>query len=278
MATGIAYGELLIAALGIDPPFGPCRWPADYTCVDLTTEQAAVTGNLVDGATELLWALSGRQFGECAVVLRPCRRECASTYPADLMASDLWPHPAKIDGEWLNLACGSCGTSCSCTEVEQVVLPSPVTRVVQIIIDGVELDPSAYRVDDRRFVVRQDGGRWPMCQDLSKPAGEPGTWTFKVFFGREVPALGQLALGELVGEFAKSCGGLACDVPPNWGSISQQGLTINRDQPVNVGDLDTIPEEALPMVRAFLRAFNPNRLNSRSRVRSPDITRPTRTF
>lgn len=278
---GVALGELLTTQLGTDPPFGPCRFgPADYSCVVVSAEQAAATGHVLDAATELLWALSGRQFGQCDVTLRPCRRDCSDTTDGRLGASGMWPHPAKIDGEWLNLVCGSCGAACTCGPVEQIVLPNSVTHVAEVAIDGDTLDPAAWRLDNRRILVRQDGGRWPTCQHLGRAAGEPGTFTVKAFYGRELPAVGRLSLGELVAEFAKACVGASCAVPGNWATIATQGLTVTAKKAfaANANDLDTIPEESLPFTRAFLRAYNPRKLTARSRVYSPDVARARRTF
>lgn len=281
MGIGTAYGELLTTQLGSDPAFGPCRWPADLSCVDLPTSATVeVTGAIMDAAVELVWALSGRQFGECGVTLRPCRASCMDQYGYRWNGGGwAWPHPIKLDGEWLNLACGDCAGECSCGPVERVYLPSPVTRITEVVIDGVAMDDSAWRVDNRRILIRQDGGRWPICQKLSKPAGEVGTWTVFGFYGREVPSLGQLALGEVFAELVKFCVGAEdCQLPANWQTITRAGITISRPTTAAAGDLESSPSAWLPFTREFLRAYNPNRLNARARVWSPDIPRPSRTF
>lgn len=273
-------GELLIGTLGTDPPFGPCRWPVNWSCCQLADGTPLdQQETLVDAAVELAWALSGRQFGQCAVTIRPCAATCADScdHGWDYSGWRSWqyPYPAKIDGVWMNLAC-SCGSGCECSHVERVILPEPVTHIAAVVIDGVTLDTSAYRVDNRRLLVRQDGGRWPRCQDLGKPAGEPGTWTVEAYYGREVPLLGQLAVAELACEFQKLCSGADCQIPPNWSTISRQGITIQQD--ITDGDLDVLPEQWLPWTRRFLASYNPTRLTRRSRVISPDVPRPTRTF
>src|SRR5690349_202758 len=189
---------------------GPCgTWPVTWTC-ELTAADAAVTGTALQAASEVLWSLSGQRFGLCSTVLRPCRRGCRDTlWPA---GSTLWPNvwpgqtypmPFWWQGQWLNLTCATCTTGCSCNVVSEFVLPGDVHDIVSIIIDGVELSPSAYRLDNNRIVVRTDGGEWPICNDLSKNDTEVGTWSVTARYGEDLPELGKMAVGELACEFVK---------------------------------------------------------------------------
>lgn len=257
---------------------GPCAWTADWSCCEVPADSEAITGSMLQGATELLWALSGRQFGECTVTLRPCREDCWDGRFRWSPWGGSYPFPAKIDGIWVNFACGSCPGSCSCSRVSKFMLPTSATEIVQIKIDGDILDPDAYRLDNRIKVVRQDGGEWPRCNSESKIAGEDGTWTVTTKFGRELPKLGELAVAELTCEYIKFCTNADdCQLPANWASINQSGLTITRAN-ASKTDLDDLPEEWLPWTRRFLRAFNPNRLVAPSQVWSPDVPTPIRTF
>jgi hypothetical protein len=94
-------------------------------------------------------------------------------------------------------------------------------------IDGEVLDPSAYRVDNGRLLVRQDGGRWPTCQDMGAALGEDDTWGITYDKGYPVPAGGQIAAGLLANELAKAaCNDRSCGLPQRVQTVTRQGVTI----------------------------------------------------
>lgn len=211
---------------------GPCQnW--DPICEAWPADAEAVTGAAVQAATEVLWNRTRRRFGLCEVALRPCRRDCFTSWPwvAPLWndaSSWGWPFPALIGGLWFNLGCGSCSSgNCSCAVLHEVVLPSPVANVTEVKVDGVVLDPSAYRVDDYRLLVRTDGEAWPRCNNLNLADTETGTWSVTAEYGEVVPTLGQLAVGELAAEIAKSCVGAGdCALPKKTvRQVTRQGVT-----------------------------------------------------
>lgn len=51
-----------------------CTWPIDRSCLpEAETPEERVKQRLAeDLAVSVLWALSGRQFGQCPVIARPC--------------------------------------------------------------------------------------------------------------------------------------------------------------------------------------------------------------
>jgi hypothetical protein len=120
-----------------------------------------------------------------------------------------------------------CSGDCSCTRLEQVELPYPVADVTQVKVDGVILDPSAYRVDEWRYLVRLDGGLWPRCNDLNLPDTELDTWSVTARYGTEVPELGKIAVGELATQIVRRCmGASGCTIPASTvRSINRQGVT-----------------------------------------------------
>lgn len=253
--------------------FGPCDvWPIQWTC-DVPAESVAITGLIVSTATEILWALSGMQFGLCTVTLRPCRRECYSGPLWDEFGSawsGTYPQPALIGGQWFNLVCGGCTGECTCTSLSEFALPAPVNRIVEIRLDGEPMVTGSYRLDNNRFVVRTDGGVWPLCNDLNLADTEPGTWSVTAVFGRELPEGAKLAMGALACELLRAAGGGDCNLPAGITQLIRQGVTI---QYPDVGALFRSGRTGLYLVDAFLSAWNPYGLRQRSRVY--DVDRPT---
>ena len=213
--------------------FGPCDWPVSYaSCTDLqeyaNEDGRAVDISLFEGmATALLWEWTGRRFGPCEVTVRPTRRRCArpSTYSGTQRAG--W-QPVQVNGRWFNLTCGSClSEACKCDAPAALILPGPVASVTSVVVDGVPLLPTAYRVDNRRFLVRLDGKGWPTSQDVTAAPGLPGTWSVTYRRGLEVPDGGQVAAGVLALELAKAaCSDRDCALPQRIQTVTRQGVSM----------------------------------------------------
>lgn len=269
-----------VRVAGETNPFysGPCSDWDPLWCEPLSAEAMAVTGDAVSMATEVLWSLSGQRFGLCEVSLRPCRDECsqgAGTW------NDWWsgagysgfsgggPRPWWWDGVWFNV-CGDCLSGCSCTSLDTAVLPAPTREVLEVRLDGLVLDPSAYRVDENRRLVRTDGGRWPMCQRMDLSDDQPGTWSVRITVGEDVPMLGRRAVAQLAAEFARDCVGEECTVPYNITSLTRQGVTLNFGDPRNESVDAWIRLLGLRVVRLFLATYNPKKKSSRGKIYDVD--------
>ena len=244
---------------------GPCEaW--ELSCAEFpegtTPELEAVAAM---AATEALWMRTKQQFGLCAVTLRPCRKECFPAWPwvpvqgwSDLTgASWPWPQPALVGGNWINIACGSCFSECSCSHVSEVRLPYPVNSIVEVKVDGVVLPSSSYRVDNFNLLVRVDGQEWPRCNDLNLDDTEPGTWSVTARYGDDVPQLGKLAAGQLAVEIAKRCVGAGgCVLPVGTvQQVSRQGVTkvfFDSDQAFAKGMM------GLYWTDLFVTTYNPS--------------------
>jgi hypothetical protein len=278
---------------------GPCNWPLAH-CGESDTGEAVCTslgglsadmGELIqEMAVGYLWNWTRKRFGTCSVTVRPCRESCwtDTTYRGPLglrMASIPWYgsfygggslNPALIGGRWFNLPCGSCGDSCSCGELERVELAGPVDAITQVRINGVVLDPTAYRVDNNSELIRVDGDRWPTCQDMSADPSTVGSNTFEVTYdiGVAVPAGGRVAAGVLACQMARAaCGGEGCELPQRLQSITRQGVTMNVID--SFDQLYQYGSTGLWLVDAWVASVN--QTSKGSRVWSPDVAPKRRT-
>jgi hypothetical protein len=137
----------------------PC-WPRpDTSCCDRlnptnpTAEQTAQIERILQVSAEIIWRLSGKQFGACPVTVRPCRKTCARGFTG--YWSDIGWMPVLENGVWFNQNCDRCRPSgCSCSELCEVDLPGPVVEVLSVTLDGIVRPSSEYRVDDFRRLVR----------------------------------------------------------------------------------------------------------------------------
>lgn len=267
-----------------DSPY-TCGWTTDSCCKALIDADPEVQQRCVNAAAEILYALSGRQFGQCELKVRPCNQRCADGYSNllgwhnGILGPSGFPWlPVLSGGVWTNIACGH--SSCSCTHVSEVWLPGPIASIVEIKQDGAVLDPARYRVDNRRTVVRLDNSdgteaRWPLCQDMDAPTTEANTWEITYLRGRPVPEAGRAALSELACELCKSClGDTTCKLPSRVTSIQRQGITMAMLDPMTFIDYG---RTGLYSVDLWLKTVNPKARTRGAAVLSPDVETPRRT-
>lgn len=244
------------------------------TWTGLTADQQAMALRL---ATFTLYSLTGRQFGTVTQTLRPCNggslEPLYQTYP--VLLGGAWGAGSEsgfavwlFNGVWHNGGCGGyncCGTAC------ETLLPRTVS-VTSVVIDGATLDPSAYRIDNGRMLVRTDGTCWPRCQDSGKAAGQVGTWSVTGVFGRAVPQELLDAAGMLACEIGKSIAGQPCRLPQRMQSLSRAGVSVQFP------GADTYLDRGmtgLNEVDQIVVQFNPGRLSQAPQVLSMDA-RPSR--
>ncbi len=244
----------------------PCgAWPAVMPC-ELPGELAIPTRNMaLLVATQILWALSGRRFGTCTTTIRPGDRgSCTCGVPDDLWLLDgrgvgAWPAGG---GSWPYGRFWAVDTGPG----RKATLRLPHGRVAQVhevVVDGAPLDPSAYRVDDWRNLVRVDGETWPDSQDWTVSGYEPGVFSVTYTYGRAVPQAGLLACGFLACEIAKLMLRQPCELPMRVQSASQGGMNVAFMDPQDFLDKG---RTGLYFVDLFLKTYNPNKLQHRSRV------------
>lgn len=262
-----------------DPLQGPCAdWAADAD-IDEGCLPAGLTSTQVlekiPAASDLLWRESLYQWpGECtSPMIRPRggHPDGDDGGPIAIALGDGWWIPQGIAGTLAVNCLG--GGSCSCLALRQILLPGePVTEIVSVKIDGATLAPSAYRVDDWRYLVRTDGGTWPSCQQAHLDDDQPGTWSIVFKYGTAPPPSGVLAAVALATQFALACtdGASDCDLPPHATRASRNGVEFD----LTAADLiDDQGNHTVPEVRAFLHAVNPHGLAADATVRSPELAR-----
>ncbi|WP_327358433.1 hypothetical protein [Streptomyces sp. NBC_01304] len=253
-----------------------CGWTADTTCAKPDEFLPQVWASALATAVEIIWALSGRRFGQCAVALRPCKRCCGnpcSTCPGTgYWGSGTGWIPALVGGEWFNFRCQQCDRdACDCAAVvSKIVLPGPAGEIAAVWVDGIKLpdDGSAYRLYDKQTLVRCDGREWPTCQDLTKSYTEYGTWAVIYLRGEPVPPGGQRAVGILAQQLAKACAKGKCDIPFNVTQVTRDGVSWEIDPAQFYAEGKT----GISGVDQWLSAVNPKRQLRKPGVYSPDIT------
>lgn len=226
----------------------------------------------VELASETLWRLTAGRFGLCEQTVRPCLPACRPS--RDDLLNGGGPVPAVRDGRWVNVTCGCGATNCSCTRVCEIRLPGPVGEVSRVLVDGETLpgpgEPGAvWRVDNRDWLVRIDGGCWPECQDMTAGDDEPGAFTVEYQRGVPVPPGGQHAVTNLAVEMEKQCrGARGCRLPSGTTEVERQGLTYT---------VEPTGAMSLPEVSGWVSLVNPAGLRQPSAVLTPDLPRPRST-
>lgn len=257
---------------------GPCTWNIVFNdcCECWDTLDPAAQQRALNYATTVMWAATGKQFGQCTQTVRPCGRYCSTSNAIGYLWNDglfsPWV-PYVFNGQWRNCWCG-CGSGpgcCSCEPSQQIYLPGPVTGITSVIQDGFLVDPSEYRVDDRQWLVRKTG-QWPTCQDYDAEAGlglfNDNTLVVTYLRGEEVPAALLDAAATIACEFAKACAGQACRLPGRLSTIARQGVQLTFQ---NIDFLIQNGFTGIPEVDQIIKAYNPAGLPRPMRLWSPDL-------
>lgn len=263
----------------------PCGWDisdALVCCPTWASYPEAVQDAATTFATEVLWALSGRQFGACPKTVRPCARCVGQTYRTYGVWLDgysngavnpvWWPYVDE-GGVWRNCACNG---TCCCAPSAQVWLPgSSISSITEVKVNNVVVDPANYRLDfaDGLFwLVGENGQKWPECQNFDVPASSTDN-TFVVTYpdGPAVPGTGLLMAALLACEYAKLCTGAACALSAAATAITRDGVSYEILSP---NDLIQKGYTPMPTVNQWIYSVNPYGLAQRPRVWSPDDDMP----
>lgn len=253
----------------------PCNFDVDVTCCDgWDTYDPELQTNASEYGAYVMWAATGRRYGTCTRVARPCGRSCNMTSNGFYWSEGAWL-PYILDGVWRNCWCGCNGSfgCCTCSATCQVYLNGPVYSVSAVSVDGIAIPASSWRVDNGKWLVRTDGECWPDCQNYDV---DSGTGTFFVTYqqGLAVPSVVARAAGELACEWAKACLGQPCRLPQRVQSVTRQGVSVSMVPPELLLSNGLTGIETVDQI---IRSINPYGLASRMRIASPDapVTRYT---
>lgn len=216
-------------------PWVPMNDPLLVACAGTATDLQRTAA--VASATEILFDLSGKQYGTRTHTFRPTG------------------------------GCGAIDSVCG-SSVRQLRLPGgSVTAVTEVRSDGAVLPGSSYALFDHRTLVRLDGLAWPCCQDLSVPLSQPGTLQVAYSFGKLPTALAVDAARELACEFAKAKAGGQCRLPSRTMNVSRQGLSFSMPDLMEFLDKG---RTGIYFVDLFLASKNPGGISRPATVASPD--------
>lgn len=225
-------------------------------------------------ATEILWALSGRQFSGLragdVLVLPPA---CGCDVGAAVGRSDMWGAQSSLGGlagywpiGWI--------FGCSCRA--EVTLPDqPVRSITSVTIDGTVIPPSGYRLDDNAILVRTDGSYWPLVGVGLTDTSAPRMHVVYVW-GHEAPSGGVQAAQVYATELALAAAGSTdCRLPDRVTSITRQDVIKTFADPTVLLEHGLT---GLTFVDSWVGSVNPRaHSGSRPRVLSPDLPRIRRT-
>lgn len=244
-----------------------CEWPVNRSCLPTAESplDKARQAHAEELAVQILWALSGRQYGVCPVVLRPCPPSdyTRPRYPYPYEGSPFWP--LWTGSEWINETCG-CARACHWTAPNVVHLSTttalPVQAVTEVRIVNTVLDPSGYKLEGD-LLYRLGDLAWP-TQDLTRPLPEEGTWSVTYTRGVPPPPGVDVLTGQLTEEFLKACSGGKCRLPRRVRSVSRQGVSYDMIDPTDIYESG---KTGIPEIDLWLSAVNPRHLAAPPKVR-----------
>lgn len=190
--------------------------------VDVDVDQVA------SATAELMFSLSGWQFGTATDTVRPYRTgESCGCAPGE---------PESVGFSWTSHSAWTRAAACGCSGPSVVRLDSPVVTVDEVLVDGVALVSGVdWVVYDAQWLTRL-AGRWPCCQDLTEPSTADNTFQIEYTHGEPVPQAGKIAARILGCELAKAADGQDCAFTGRVQNVVRDGVSAG----IVVVDADAI--------------------------------------
>lgn len=279
--TNSSPDELVVIAASPGPPTpipppsegglvgGPCTaWVTGddvAACCTVETSSGAIFDDVADQASTILYQLSGRQFsGLCGP--RTVRPPCDSCWCGYQILSR-----GYVIGPWdygypLYL-CDQCLISCAPSRVK--LAGYPVREITEVKIDGAILAADEYTIWNNRYLTRLNDAVWPVAQDLTLPDTEDNTFSVSYTYGGGIPMMAAQAATQLACELYKQCVGDTCALPNGTTRVTRQGIVIEKLAFTSWEFRDGSWRTGLPMVDAFLSAYNPTGIKRRPTFWAP---------
>jgi hypothetical protein len=227
----------------------------------VTVDPTVLAGACLDAST-LLYALSGRQFpGACTATVRPVDWSYGCNHVTGLLQGlasgrltlDSWT--AATNGG----ICGDGGLDLGLY---------PVRSITQVKINGQIVDPSLYRPEGQRWLVRPGVLFWPTWQRLDLPDTADGTFSVTVTHGADPPPPGISAAAKLAAELAKSRVGAPNDLPRRITNLNRQQVSMTLADPMTYLDKG---RTGIFEADVFIAAYNPGRQYMQPAAWSPEL-------
>jgi hypothetical protein len=235
----------------------------DPNCTAWTNLQPDEQSRLETIAMWLIWALSGRRYGQETITVRPVQ-----PWPSLPTNRPSWPYGrfpvwSAYLGPLPLLGSGY-------TDERAIArLDGPVAEVLTVKVDGTVLDPSAYTVFDGQYLVRTDGKVWPQRQKLTDPDTAENTWSVRYTRGKTLPPSGSVAAGTYACELAKAQAlDNTCRLPERTQKVSRDGIDVEFLDPQ---DFVKDGRTGVTEVDQWLHAINPAKIAQGAQVWSPDL-------
>lgn len=225
---------------------------ANCACALDANDDADLIDEMIDMASDLLaQATGGTYSGRCRVTVRPvalCNDDYDPFYP-NLQRSSPRDWRRQFGG------------------INSIPLRGPNINIVEVIVDGVVLNPTEYGLLDNRYLFRKGGKCWPSVNDLTLNDTEVNTFAVTYEFGN-IDALGRMACIELACELLSDAKGKTSHLPRGVTSANIQGASISvRDRTAALRD----GEEQIPIVARFLSVWAPDGPNAVVGVWAPEL-------
>lgn len=227
-------------------------------------------------ASMVLYEVSGRRFsGLCETTVRPASQPCRCYATSRAAGLGAWYWTSTPYGwAWAD---GECGDTFGCQPMSVWRLNGyPVRQVTQVKIDGAVVDPSGYRLDGWRNLVRLDDPgppvvrrAWPGCQNMSLNDDQPGTFSVSYQYGIDPPPIGLDAACQLACQLYLACSNQKCELPSGATKVTRQGVQVDRGLLANW--FDPTKPTGLVAVDAFLAAYWSRARGRRPAVFSQDV-------
>ena len=248
---------------------GPCTaWLTGEevaACCNVQTSDGAIFDDVADQASQLLYQLSGRRYsGLCsAESYRPPCDSCWCGYQILSRGYVIGPW----DYGYPLLLCDQCLIACQPSRVK--LAGYPVREITEVKINGAIVAPTEYTLWNHRYLSALNDNVWPLAQDLTLEDTEDNTFSVSYTYGMSPPAAGVAAAGELACQLYQACAGsTTCALPTGTTRVTRQGITIEKLAFTSWGFKEGRWaggrwQTGLPLVDAFLNAYNPSGIRRR---------------